>query len=79
MINIDSLKCQDAKADFALKMSEIKKLNEEYKALVTICDSVDDLPKGSLYGVPFTVKDNILTKDLLTTACSKTLEDYCPY
>ncbi len=79
MINIDSLKCQDAKADFALKIPEIKKLNEEYKALVTICDSVDDLPKGSLYGVPFTVKDNILTKDLLTTACSKTLEDYCPY
>ena len=79
MISIDSVKCTDAKADFTASIENIKKLNNEYKALVTVCEEVDALPKGKLYGVPFTVKDNILTKDVLTTACSKALEKYVPY
>lgn len=79
MISIDSVKCSDAKAEFASVAENIKKLNDEYKALVTVCDKVDELPKGKLYGVPFTVKDNILTKDVLTTASSKALAEYVPY
>lgn len=64
---------------FADTISEVKALNDRYKALVTVCEREEDLPDGELFGVPFTVKDNVLTKDVLTTACSKTLADYCPY
>ncbi|MBQ9625276.1 MAG: Asp-tRNA(Asn)/Glu-tRNA(Gln) amidotransferase subunit GatA [Clostridia bacterium] len=79
MISISDVKCDDINKAFAEAVSNAKELNNEYKALVTVCESVDNLNKGSLYGVPFTVKDNILTKDVLTTACSKTLAEYVPY
>lgn len=73
MINIESLK---GPVD---RTAEIKAFNEKYFALVTLCEKGDEPKKGSLYGVPYTAKDNILTKNILTSACSKTLEDFIPY
>lgn len=34
--------------------------------------------RGSLAGIPVTVKDNICTANIRTTACSRTLESYVP-
>lgn len=68
-----------------------KKLNSRYNAYVKITDEVaieaakrvdkkiasgEDI--GLLEGIPASLKDNISTKGLLTTCCSKILQNYVP-
>lgn len=87
----------DAKEITALELTEaclaqIKKLNPEINAVLTICEDsalkeareadrrIVAGEKGDLLGIPYLCKDNIMTKDIRTTAASKILENYiAPY
>ncbi len=73
-------------------LAQIKKLNPEINAVLTICeDSARDEAKAAdvrikngennfLLGIPYLCKDNIMTKGIRTTAASKILENYtAPY
>lgn len=58
-----------------------KKVKEKYNAFVTICEDaagkkVTDSPVS---GIPFGVKDNYSTKDVLSTGSSNTLKNYVPF
>lgn len=68
-----------------------KKLNEKFNAYVTVTEqfALDSAKKvdekiasgqslGLLEGIPFSLKDNISTKGLQTTCCSKILQGYVP-
>ncbi len=69
-------------------LDQIKKENKEINALITICEKealeeakkADEQRKngktGQLLGIPYIAKDNILTKDIKTTAASKILDNY---
>ena len=69
-------------AEFARKFYEkAKKLNERYGFFITLNDferfaSVKFEEK--LFGLPVSIKDNICTKDMRTTAGSNILRDYVP-
>lgn len=56
------------------------KLNEDYNNFVTILDKLEHSSnKNSLLnGIPYALKDNFSTKDILTTASSNILKDYIP-
>jgi len=65
----------------------IAKYNDKYNAYITIRDKKDvlaDLAMASdkktslLYGIPYSMKDAYLTKDVRTTAASAILEDFIP-
>lgn len=66
--------------------SEIEKLQKKYNYFVTISkdaameqvEHLKKLPKGAMVGLPISVKDNICTKGIRTTAGSKILESYIP-
>jgi len=73
-------------------LAQIKKLNPEINAVLTICEdsaraeaiAADArIKKGEsnyLLGIPYLCKDNIMTKGIRTTAASKILENYiAPY
>ncbi len=69
-------------------LDRIKKIDNKIKALITVCEKealkeaeeADDRikagEKGSLLGIPYIAKDNMLTKGIKTTAASKILENY---
>jgi len=76
--NIDSLDFYGA------FFSEIEKIQKKCNYFVTISkdsamEQLKKLQKGALYGgLPISVKDNICTKGIRTTAGSKILESYIP-
>ncbi|BCS90566.1 MAG: glutamyl-tRNA(Gln) amidotransferase subunit A [Candidatus Micrarchaeota archaeon] len=53
-------------------------IDKEYDAFITLNDNLAVESKGILYGVAISVKDNICTKGLRTTAGSRILESYIP-
>ena len=58
-----------------------KAKNDETNSFVTICDSPKP-PEGAenvLSGIPYVSKDNLSTKDILSTGSSNTLKDYVPF
>src|SRR3989338_6121925 len=58
---------------------KIKKENKKLNAFLAPFKLVGEqleLPKGSLHGVPYALKDNILFENSLSTAGSKMLENY---
>ncbi len=73
-------------------LARIKEVDDKIKACLTVCEEsalaeakIADAKRkagegGSLLGIPYLVKDIILTKDIKTTAASKILENYiAPY
>ncbi len=72
--------------DFTSKViDEVKKLNKKLNCFITISDeAIEDAKNikknlnGKLMGLPISVKDCICTKDILTTAGSKILNNYIP-
>ena len=65
--------------DESLKKSH--ELNEKCNAFVTIMDDVKEMPvtEDLLSGIPYGIKDNYSTKDILSTGSSNTLKDYVPF
>lgn len=55
-------------------------IGEKYNAFVTIVDDVkaQKVTSELVSGIPFGVKDNLSSKDILTTGSSNTLKDYVP-
>ncbi len=59
-------------------ISKARELDEKYHAFITIADSAEVEGAGRLDGVAVSVKDNICTRGMQTTAGSKILEGYIP-
>ncbi len=60
-------------------LQEAKELNKKFKFFITINESsFEKSVHGKEQGIPISVKDNICTKGLRTTAGSKILENYIP-
>ena len=55
-------------------------MQDEINSFVTICDDVKgaDVTDNILSGIPYASKDNLSTKDILTTASSNILSNYIP-
>lgn len=67
--------------DFLSKVLEkSKKFQEKYSPFITINEKygIKKLKKGRLFGLPISVKDNICTQGIRTTAGSKILSTYIP-
>lgn len=60
--------------------TKLAKANQvPYNAFVTILDKKEEVDnKTILSGIPYALKDNISTKDILTTGSSNILKDYIP-
>ena len=56
-------------------------VQEKYNAFVTILDNAEpkEVTEELISGIPFGVKDNYSTKDVLSTGSSNTLRDYIPF
>lgn len=63
---------------FSLYLNRAKAENEKLNAYISLCGESEE-NKGPLSGIPFAVKDNISTKDVLTTCGSDMLSDYVPF
>lgn len=62
-------------------LEKSKKVQENYNAFVIILDDIKEtnVTDNLLSGIPFGVKDNFSTKDILTTGSSNTLNNYVPF
>ena len=55
-------------------------VQDKLNAFVTICDdATGEVNNNILSGIPYVAKDNLSTKDILSTASSNTLKDYVPF
>ena len=69
--------CDDLVKDTLNKAHHIQ---EKYNPFVTICDGArGEVNDNVLSGIPYVAKDNLSTKDILSTASSNTLKDYVPF
>ena len=64
-------------------LDKAHKLQDNYNSFVTICDESIELANSDnsntlFKGIPCAIKDNISTKNILTTASSNILKDYIP-
>lgn len=88
MLETKQISCEELTNQY---LAEIEKSNEELNAYVNItADKALKTAKavdkkiatgdkiGMLEGIPMTLKDNISTKDIETTCCSKILKGYTP-
>lgn len=55
-----------------------KELDKEYNIFVTVCESKKNNKNSILNNVPYALKDNYSTNDILTTGSSNILSDYVP-
>lgn len=56
-----------------------KKYQDKYNSFVTIMDNYDKVESNSmLSGIPYSLKDNVSTKGILTTGSSNILKNYVP-
>jgi len=71
-------------------LQKIEKINPKINAFITVNNDALKLARKmdkilssqktlpALFGIPISIKDNFLTKDLKTTAASRVLQDYIP-
>ncbi len=70
---------EDIKSLFNSTIEKVKTCNEKYNAFVTITDNYEHIESDSiLNGIPYSLKDNFSTKDILTTGSSNLLKNYVP-
>lgn len=56
-----------------------KEKQDEYNSFVTIIESYEkNKTESNISGIPYALKDNVSTKNILTTASSNILKDYIP-
>lgn len=62
-------------------IEKAKKAQKELNAFVTICEDAKgaEVTDHPLSGIPCAIKDNLSTKDILSTGSSNTLKDYVPF
>lgn len=62
-------------------LDESKCVQDTLNSFVTICENAkgNEVTDNILSGIPYVAKDNLSTKDVLSTASSNTLKDYVPY
>ncbi len=78
-LSIEEIKKLDKNIHLNETLKNAEEYNNKYNLFVTINNLVKTNNIESLISnVPYAVKDNIVTKDILTTASSKTLENYIP-
>lgn len=71
-------------------LAQIKKRNKEINAFITVCEDkalaaaklademIENGKTTELTGIPFSVKDSIITRDVRSTAAAKILDNYIP-
>jgi len=59
-------------------LKKAKEIDKKFNVFVTIADKVEKTVKGKLNGIAISIKDNICTKGMQSTAGSKILEAYIP-
>lgn len=62
-------------------LKKAHEVQDKYNAFVTIIDDVKEgtVTDSLLSGIPYGIKDNYSTKDILSTGSSNTLKDYIPF